>query len=70
MFADAETLLRTTEFDLIILSAILTNEERESISAFIGNRVPILVLKKLTFASELLAEIEQRLHQAKQGSLA
>jgi hypothetical protein len=70
MFADAETLLRTTEFDLIILSAILTNEEREHVFEFIGDRVPILVLKKLTFASELLAEIEQRLHQAKQSSLA
>jgi hypothetical protein len=70
MFAEAETLLRTTEFDLIILSAILTNEERESISAFIGDTIPILVLKKLTFASELLAEIEQRLHQAKQDSVA
>jgi hypothetical protein len=70
MFAEAETLLRTTEFDLIILSAILTNEERDYISAFIGDTVPILVLKKLTFASELLAEIEQRLHQAKQDSVA
>ena len=70
MFAEAESLLQTEGFDLIILSAILTNEERESISAFIGDRVPILVLKKLTFASELLAEIEQRLHQAKQDSVA
>ena len=70
MFADAESLLRTAEFDLIILSAILTSEEREHISAFIGGTVPILALKKLTFASELLAEIEQRLHPAKQDSVA
>ena len=70
MFAEAESLLQTAEFDLIILSAILTTEEREYISTGIGGRVPILALKKLTFASELLAEIEQRLHQAKQKSVA
>ena len=70
MFAEAESLLRTGEFDLIILSAILSGEERDHISAFIGDRVPILTLKKLTFASELLAEIEQRLQQTKQDSVA
>jgi DNA-binding response OmpR family regulator len=70
MFAEAESLLRTTEFDLIILSAILSSEERDRISAFIGGTIPILALKKLTFASELLAEIEHQLHRAKQDSVA
>jgi hypothetical protein len=70
MFAEAENLLRTEEFDLIILSAILSSEEREHISAFIGNTVPILALKKLTFASELLTDVEQRLQQTKQDSVA
>jgi hypothetical protein len=70
MFAEAESLLRTEEFDLIILSAILSSEEREQISAFIGSTIPILALKKLTFASELLAETEQRLQQTKQDSVA
>jgi DNA-binding response OmpR family regulator len=70
MFAEAENLLRTEEFDLIILSAILSSEEREHISEFIGGTVPILALKKLTFASELLADIEQRLRQTKQDSVA
>jgi DNA-binding response OmpR family regulator len=70
MFADAESLLRTAEFDLIILSAILSGEERDHISAFIRGTVPILALKKLTFASELLAEIEQRLQQTRQGTIA
>jgi hypothetical protein len=70
MFAEAENLLRTEEFDLIILSAILSSEEREHISEFIGGSVPILALKKLTFASELLADIEQRLRQTKQDSVA
>lgn len=70
MFAEAESLLRTEEFDLIILSAILSGEERDHISAFIGGRIPIVALKKLTFASELLAEIEQRLHRTTQDSVA
>jgi hypothetical protein len=70
MFADAENLLRTAEFELVILSAILSSEEREHISAFIGGTIPILTLKKLTFASELLAETEQRLQQTKQNSVA
>ena len=70
MLAEAESLLRTGEFDLIILSAILSGEERDHISAFIGGTVPILALKKLTFASELLAEVEQRLSRAKQDSVA
>jgi DNA-binding response OmpR family regulator len=70
MFAEAESLLQTAEFDLIILSAILTGEERDQISAFIGHRVPILTLKKLIFATELLAEIEQRLPHTKQDSVA
>jgi DNA-binding response OmpR family regulator len=70
MLAEAESLLRTGEFDLIILSAILSGEERDHISAFIGVTVPILALKKLTFASELLAEVEQRLSRAKQDSVA
>ena len=70
MFAEAESLLRTADFDLIILSAILTGEERDQISAFIGNRVPILTLKKLIFATELLAEVEQRLPHTKQDFVA
>jgi DNA-binding response OmpR family regulator len=70
MFAEAESLLRTEDFDLIILSAILSAEERDHISVFIGGRVPILALKKLTFASELLAEIGHQLQRAKQDSFA
>jgi DNA-binding response OmpR family regulator len=70
MFDDAESLLRTEEFDLIILSAILSGEEKDHISAFVGSAAPILALKKLVFASELLAEVEQRLRSAKQDSVA
>jgi DNA-binding response OmpR family regulator len=67
MFAEAEPLLRTQEFDLIILSAILTGEEKDHISAFVAGTVPILSLRKLIFASELLAEVE---HLTRQNSIA
>jgi hypothetical protein len=70
MLAEAESLLRTAEFDLIILSAILSPEERDHVSAFIGGTIPILALKKLTFASELLAGIEHELHRTKHDSVA
>jgi hypothetical protein len=70
MLAQAESLLQTAKFDLIILSAILSPEEREHVSAFIGGTIPILALKKLTFASELLAGIEHELHRTKHDSVA
>jgi hypothetical protein len=70
MFAEAESRLRTDSFDLIILSAILNDEERQQIIAQVGDPTRILILKKLIFASELLAEVERRLLIAKQDSMA
>jgi hypothetical protein len=70
MFADAERLLREGSFDLIILSAILNEEERHKISAQVGDPTRVLILKKLIFASELLAEVERRLLKTRQDSIA
>jgi hypothetical protein len=70
MYGDAENLLRTQEFDLILLSAILNDEEKDHISGIVQGGTPILPLKKLIFASELLAEVEQRLRSAQQNSVA
>ena len=70
MFVDAESLLRTSSFDLIILSAILNDEERLQITALVGDPMRILILKKLIFASELLAEVERRLLKTRQDSMA
>ena len=70
MYNDAENLLRAEEFDLIILSAILSGEEKDHISAVVNGAAPILPLKKLIFASELLSEVEQRLRFTKQNSFA
>jgi DNA-binding response OmpR family regulator len=70
MFVEADGLLRAGQFDLIILSAILQDQEREHISAVVGSTIPILMLKKLVFASELLAQVEQLLLRSKQHSVA
>ncbi len=66
MFPDAEQLLTREPFDLIILSAILRQEEKDQIWTIIGDTMPILALKKLVFASELLRDVEQRLGQVRQ----
>ena len=66
MFPDAERLLTREHFDLIILSAILTQEEKDQIWTIVGDTPPILTLKKLVFASELLRDVEQRLGQVRQ----
>ena len=66
MYPEAEYLLTHEPFDLIILSAILTEEEKDFIRTVIGDTLPILTLKKLVFASELLRDVEQGLGQVRQ----
>jgi DNA-binding response OmpR family regulator len=70
MFAQADDLLRSEAFDLIVLSAILNDEEKDHITALAGDTTPILALKKLVFASELLAGVEQRLQSTQRNSVA
>jgi DNA-binding response OmpR family regulator len=61
LFEDADALLSLERFDLVILSAILTDEEKAHIRAITGSSTPILALKKLVFASELLSDVENYL---------
>jgi hypothetical protein len=56
----AETLLQTDEFDLVIVSAWLEEWERSRILAAAG-KTPTLVLTQLTFADDLLVQVEQML---------
>ena len=58
--ADAEMLLHTEEFDLVIVSAFLSQEEKNRAISAAGN-TPTLVLDGLTLAPDLLAEVERRL---------
>jgi CheY-like chemotaxis protein len=50
--------LQEEQFDLILLSAILTEEERSEIQTLIGTTAPVLVVPKTIMASSLLAEID------------
>jgi hypothetical protein len=57
---DAEILLRTEKYDLAIVSASLSEWERGRILLAAG-KTPTYFLRSLTFAPELLAQVEQRL---------
>ena len=61
MFVDAESELQRETFELLILSVILTTEERDHIASIVAGSIPILQVTKIVLASELLAEVEQRL---------
>ncbi len=69
MYTDAESLLMTAAFDLVILSAILGDEEKNHIASIVGWE-RILTLPKLIFASELLAQVAERLQNASHHSVA
>jgi hypothetical protein len=58
--AEAEILLRTEEFDLVIISAFLSQEEQDNVISA-APATPTLVLDGVTFPSELLAQVERRL---------
>jgi hypothetical protein len=63
MYLDADGLLKREAFDLIILSVILTGEEREHIATIVGGATPILQVTKTILATELLAEVGQLLRR-------
>jgi DNA-binding response OmpR family regulator len=52
---EAESLLRTSEFDLVVISAWLSEWEKGHILSAAGE-TPTLVLTELTFADDLLAK--------------
>lgn len=58
--SEAEDLVRNEDFDLIIVSAWLSERERGRILAAIG-KTPALVLTEMTPADELLAKVERLL---------
>jgi hypothetical protein len=61
LYSEADSLLGTEHYDLIIVSAFLTDEEKNQIVAFAGT-MPTIVLRGLTLAPELLRQIEGRLN--------
>jgi hypothetical protein len=62
---EAELLLLTEKFDLIIVSAFLDEWEKGRILSAAG-KMPTLVLRGLTLAPALLVEVERLLPRASQ----
>ena len=60
--SEAELLLLTEEFDLIIVSAFLDEWEKGRVLAAAGT-MPTLVLRGLTLAPALLVEVERVLEE-------
>jgi hypothetical protein len=56
ILSGAETLLRTQVFDLVIISAWMTNSERNGIF-FAAGKTTTLSLEGFTFAYDLLAKV-------------
>jgi hypothetical protein len=63
---EAESILRTSTFDLVIVSAWLSEWERSRILAA-ARETPALVLTEVTLAEDLLAQVEQLLASATPG---
>jgi DNA-binding response OmpR family regulator len=58
--SEAEILLRSDQFDLVIVSAWLSEWDRARILEAVG-RTPTLVLTQVTFAEDLLAQVARML---------
>ena len=69
MLEEAESLLRTSEFDLMIVSAWLSDWERGSILSSAG-KTPAYVLTELTLADKLLEEVARLLAAGSQWGAA
>jgi DNA-binding response OmpR family regulator len=63
---EAESLMRMSEFDLAVVSAWLSDEEKGRILSAAGE-TPILVLTGLTLAKDLLANVERMLRARQRG---
>ncbi len=66
VLAEAEILLRTSKFDLVIISAWLSEWEKGRILTAAGE-TPALLLTELTLADDLLAQVERLLPTTASG---
>jgi hypothetical protein len=65
LFSGAEgIILGTKRFDLIVVSAFLSDQEKAEVLAIVAGKTPTIVLEGLTLATELLTLVEGRLAQA------
>jgi hypothetical protein len=66
---EAETLLQTEQYDLVVVSALMSKSETARILAAAGS-TPTLVLSGFTLATDLLTQVERLLPQAVYRSFA
>jgi hypothetical protein len=61
LFSDAEGILRSKRFDLIVVSAFLSDQEKAGVLAIIDGQTPTIVLEGVMLAPELLTLVKSRL---------
>jgi hypothetical protein len=61
LFIEAEETLRSTPFDLIVVSAFLSDGEKARILAIVDGKTPTIMLEGLTLATDLLKRVESQL---------
>src|SRR5882757_3087502 len=64
---EAQALLRGQTFDLVILSAILSDEEIGLITTAAGRKTQIMILSGFVWPSALLAEVAERLRRSREN---
>jgi hypothetical protein len=64
LFSDAEGILGSERFDLIVVSAFLSDQEKAEVLAIDDGMTPTIMLQGLTMAAELLTLVESRLPQS------
>jgi hypothetical protein len=64
MFSDAEGILRSERFDLIVVSAFLSAQEKAEVLAIIDGKTPTIMLEGLTLAIELMTLVDRWLEQS------
>jgi DNA-binding response OmpR family regulator len=63
LYPKSADILRTEHFDLIVVSAFLSDEQKRKILEVVNESTPTIVLKGLTLAPDLLALVKDRLGQ-------
>jgi hypothetical protein len=64
LFLEAEGILGSERFDLIVVSAFLSDQEKAEVLAIDDGMTPTIMLQGLTMAAELLTLVESRLPQS------
>jgi hypothetical protein len=59
LFRNAEGILRSEPFDLIVVSAFLSDREKAEVLTIVDGKTPTIMLEGLTMAPELLTLVDR-----------